>query len=269
VTVLEALAEIERWIAEASGRARYVTTPNLDHLVLLRKNAELREAYRHASLVTADGWPVVSLARWLGDPLPERVAGSDLCPLLCARAAAARRTLKLFLLGGKPGVADRAAARLQADYPGVIVVGTASPPLGFEKVRQANQLLVEQVNRSGADLLLLGLGAPKQELWIHAHAPQIAVPAVLCGGATIDFLAGEQRRAPHWMREHRLEWVHRLATNPRRLFWRYLTDAWQLPQIYWAESRHRTSVSSEQAPRGEASGIPSGQGNPPFGSKVE
>jgi N-acetylglucosaminyldiphosphoundecaprenol N-acetyl-beta-D-mannosaminyltransferase len=246
VTCREALERIESWVEDPGAVCRYVTTPNLDHLVLLRRSEAFRAAYRDASLVTADGWPVITLSRWAGKALPERVAGSDLCPMLCARAASAGRPLRWFLLGGKPGVGQRAADRLQQTWPGVQVVGLASPPIGFESDRLQNDRLIEQINTSGADLLLIGLGAPKQELWIHAHARRLQVPVALCGGASIDFLAGEQTRAPQWMREHKLEWVHRLATNPRRLFWRYLTDAWQFPQILWAERRGRTAVAQSR-----------------------
>jgi N-acetylglucosaminyldiphosphoundecaprenol N-acetyl-beta-D-mannosaminyltransferase len=119
----------------------------------------------------------------------------------------------------------------------VQVVGTFSPPPGFERKPAENEQILAAIAAAHPDVLLVGLGAPKQELWVHAHASRIDAKIALCIGATIDFLAGEKRRAPRWMRRVGLEWVHRLATEPRRLASRYLRDAWIFPQLIWRDWR--------------------------------
>ena len=137
--------------------------------------------------------------------------------LRAAEGNADNNPLKVFLLGAAPGVAERAAERIHERWPSVEVVGSYSPPLGFEKDACENENILQQVAAAKPDVLVVGLGAPKQELWVHTHCQQIAAPVALCVGATIDFLAGEKPRAPVWMRRTGLEWVHRLASEPRRL----------------------------------------------------
>lgn len=225
------------------GGCRYVVTPNVDHAVMLQTNRRLQAAYAGAGLVLADGKPIVWASWLLQRPVPERVAGSDLAPALFDRAAALHlngqldRPLRVFLLGAAPGVADRAASRIVARWPGVEIVGTLSPPLGFERDAAENDRIVAAVNDAEADLVLLGLGAPKQELWVSEYAPRLNARAALCVGATIDFLAGEKMRAPRWMQRIGLEWFHRLATEPRRLAVRYARDAWIFPQLLWRDWR--------------------------------
>ncbi len=232
----EAVAELRGWIERDDGRCRYVVTPNVDHAVMFRDRADLRAAYAGASLVLADGAPVVLASRLLRRPLPERVAGSDLAPALFASSADGR-TLRVYLLGAAPGVAQRAAGNIVARWPNVEVVGVYSPPLGFERDPAENDAIIARVNAVKPDVLVLGFGAPKQELWIAAHADRLQAKTALCLGATIDFLAGEKARAPLWMRLGGLEWLHRLASEPRRLFRRYLRDALVFPRLVWAEWR--------------------------------
>ncbi len=112
-----------------------------------------------------------------------------------------------------------------------------SPPLGFERDEAENERILAAVAALKPDLVVLGLGAPKQELWIHAHADRLEAKVALCIGATIDFLAGEKRRAPRWMRRVGLEWFHRLSSEPGRLAKRYLRDAWVFPQLVWRDWR--------------------------------
>ena len=233
----ETVERIYRWI-DHQGPCRYVVTPNVDHVVMYQERADLRAAYADASLVLADGAPLIAASRLLKKALPERVAGSDLCPALFD-AATTKRPLRVFLLGAAPGVADRAAERIHARWPAVQVVGTYSPPLGFEKDPAENEAILAQLEAAQADLLLVGLGAPKQELWVHQHHQVLPVKVALCIGATIDFLAGERRRAPVWMRKTGLEWLHRVASEPRRLAKRYARDAWIFPQLMWRELRQR------------------------------
>jgi N-acetylglucosaminyldiphosphoundecaprenol N-acetyl-beta-D-mannosaminyltransferase len=231
VNMRQAVETICDWTASRERGCRFVVTPNVDHVVLLRHHLGLQQAYRAASLVLADGWPLVLASRLLSRPLPERVAGSDLVPALFASG----HPLRVFLLGAGPGVADRAARRIHDTWPSVSVVGTCSPPLGFESQPEQTEKILASVNQSEADLLVLGLGAPKQELWIHAHHGQLRVPAALCVGATIDFLAGHRRRAPLWMQRAGLEWFYRMIKEPRRLAGRYAYDASVFPQLLWRE----------------------------------
>lgn len=220
---------------------RYVVTPNVDHAVMFQHENGLRDAYQDAAMVVADGAPLVAVSRLLGKGLPERVAGSDLAPrmldLADTLASAGGRRLRLFLLGAGPGVADRAAFRIGRQWPGVETVGTYCPPLGFEKDDAENERILEAVADAKPDVVLIGLGAPKQELWAHRFHDRLDAKVALCAGATIDFLAGEKQRSPVWMQRAGLEWAHRLATEPRRLAARYARDAWVFPQLVWGEYR--------------------------------
>jgi N-acetylglucosaminyldiphosphoundecaprenol N-acetyl-beta-D-mannosaminyltransferase len=223
----ESVDTLLAWCTAPRGAAcRYVVTPNVDHAVMYQENESLRAAYADASLILADGLPVVLASRLLGRALPERVAGSDLA-----------QPLRVFLLGAAPGVAERAAGNIVARWSNVEIVGVLSPPLGFERSKEENDRILEAVATAQPDLLILGLGAPKQELWMHAHAERLQAKVALCIGATIDFLAGEKRRAPRWMRRIGLEWFHRLASEPGRLAKRYLRDAWIFPQLVWRDWR--------------------------------
>jgi N-acetylglucosaminyldiphosphoundecaprenol N-acetyl-beta-D-mannosaminyltransferase len=233
----EAVAEVLRWIDEDDGTCRYVVTPNVDHAVMFQENPALRASYEEASLILADGAPVVWASHLLGRPLPERVTGSDLTPAIFA-AYTGERPLKLYLLGAAPGVAQRAAVEIEKQWPLIKVVGSYSPPLGFEHNERENESIIARVNADQPDLLILGLGAPKQELWIHRHHKRLTASAALCVGATIDFLAGEKSRAPKIVQRAGLEWMHRLLSEPRRLFRRYARDAWIFPQLMWREWRN-------------------------------
>jgi N-acetylglucosaminyldiphosphoundecaprenol N-acetyl-beta-D-mannosaminyltransferase len=246
LTMGETVDTVLAWAGEPRGtNCRFVVTPNVDHAVMFQTNDKLRAAYADAALVLADGAPVVAAARMLRRAIPERVPGSDLAPALFKRVTksiddgvgSTTLPLRVFLLGAGPGVAERAAANIAARWSGVEVVGTLSPPMGFERDASENERILAAVAAAAPDILLVGFGAPKQELWVHAHASQLNAKVALCIGATIDFLAGEKRRAPRWMRRVGLEWLHRLSTEPRRLAKRYLRDAWVFPQLVWRDWR--------------------------------
>ena len=245
----QAVRQVMNWVDEPFGRCRYIVTPNADHTVMLQEHEGLREAYHGADMVLADGFPVILASRLLGRHLPERVAGSDLVPALF-EAADPKRPLRIFLLGAAPGVADRAAARIGTEWPGVEVVDTYSPPFGFEHDGVEQERILTRVRAASPDLLVVGLGAPKQEIWVHEHHAKIEAPVALCVGATIDFLAGERSRAPRWLQRIHLEWLYRLLGEPRRLFWRYARDAWVFPQLVWREWRSHADgrKSSERKP---------------------
>jgi N-acetylglucosaminyldiphosphoundecaprenol N-acetyl-beta-D-mannosaminyltransferase len=235
ITMSEAVDRLLDWCNRPRSEAcRYVVTPNVDHAVLFQHRADLRAAYADASLVLADGAPIVLAAQLLGRDLPERVAGSDLVPRLFD---ACKPPLRVFLLGAAAGVADVAATRIKLRWQGIQVVGTYSPPIGFENDHAENARILARVSAAAPDLLIIGFGAPKQELWVHRHRYQIQAKVAVCAGATIDFLAGNKRRSPAWMRRVGLEWLHRVWTEPRRLAARYARDAWVFPQLVWREWR--------------------------------
>jgi len=243
ITLERACQIIYSWFDASEGGCRVVVTPNVDHLVMMSRSPMLRAAYDAASLVVADGWPIVAVSRLLRTPLPERVAGSDLVPALMARWPGPGR-LMVFLLGAAPGVAERAAERVQENCPLVDVCGIHSPPIGFENDAAENARIVDKINARRPHLVVVGLGAPKQETWLQRHASQLNAKVAIAGGGTIDFIAGQQPRAPVWVRRIGMEWFHRLVSDPRRLGGRYLYDAWVFPQLiakeFWRKVRSET-----------------------------
>jgi N-acetylglucosaminyldiphosphoundecaprenol N-acetyl-beta-D-mannosaminyltransferase len=234
LTLDQAVDHVWHWFDDLAVDCRVVVTPNLDHAVMLQEHQQLRDAYRQADLVVADGWPLVMASRLLRKPLPARVAGSDLVPAIFGRAFASR-SLTVFLLGAGPGVANRAAELIHANWPAVQVVGAYSPPMGFQHDEEENLEILARIAAARPDLLVVGLGAPKQELWVNNHRDQIHARAAICAGATIDFLAGKKRRAPRWVRTIGMEWCHRMCSEPRRLVRRYARDAWMFPRLLWRE----------------------------------
>jgi len=239
VSMSESVALLLDWCHGSRRKAcRFVVTPNTDHAVLFQHHADLQAAYANASLVLADGLPLVLAARMFGQHLPERVAGSDLVPALFASNT---RPLRVFLFGAAPGVADQAAARIEREWPNVSVVGTYSPPLGFELDATENSRAIAAMAAVEHDLLIVGLGAPRQEIWVHRHRHELPAKVAICAGATIDFLAGNRHRSPVWMRRLGLEWFHRVCSEPRRLAGRYARDAVVFPHLLWREWR-RSSV---------------------------
>ncbi len=206
--------------ALARGLRGYVVTPNVDHLVLYRESEAFRAACDGASLRLADGMPIVWASRLLGRPLRGRTAGSDLFPLLCGMAAARGHTV--FLLGGAAGVAERAAIRLTARFPGLQIAGVHAPPDPFDHDGEGTEAAVSAVNSARPALLFVALGTPKQELWVHRYWSGLDAAVAVCCGAALDFAAGAQIRAPRWMQRAGLEWLWRLAHDPGRLWKRYL-----------------------------------------------
>jgi N-acetylglucosaminyldiphosphoundecaprenol N-acetyl-beta-D-mannosaminyltransferase len=221
ITLAGAIDAIEAMIV--SGLGGVVVTPNVDHVVIADRHHRFREAYAAADLSLADGKPIVWASRLLGEPVPEKVSGSDLVLPLLDRAAS--RGWRVYLLGAGPGVAEAAAEQLR--QRGVEIAGIAAPRLAASSAAQADpaaQDAADAVRTAHPHLVLVAFGAPKQELWMHDHRRDLA-PAVLVGiGAALDFIAGRVRRAPRWMSDGGLEWVWRLAQEPRRLWRRYLLE---------------------------------------------
>lgn len=210
----------------AAGDGFAVATLNLDHMVKLRASAAFRAAYAAQDFVVADGNPVVWLSRLAGSPVG-LVTGSDLV-LPMARVAAAAG-IAVALVGSTQHALDAAAAAMQAAVPGLRVVLRHAPPQGFDAEGPPGAAALDRIAASGAGLVFLALGAPRQEML--AARGRAALPAVgfVSVGAGLDFLAGEQRRAPRWMRRFALEWLWRATRDPLRLGPRYVRCALILP----------------------------------------
>lgn len=204
----------------ARGHGGWIATANLDHLRRLQCRGDFRDAYENTTVVVADGMPVVWASRLQGTPVPERVAGSDLINSLSAGAAAAG--FRVFLLGGDPGTADSAAVRLQAEHPGLEVVGTTCPAVGFERDERQMHALAQQLTSSRPDIVFVALGSPKQELLIDRLRQRLPAAWWIGVGISFSFVAGDVRRAPRWLQRIGMEWAHRLMQEPRRLAGRYL-----------------------------------------------
>jgi N-acetylglucosaminyldiphosphoundecaprenol N-acetyl-beta-D-mannosaminyltransferase len=186
-----------------------------------QRDPELLEIHNRAGMVTPDGMPLVWAARYAGCRETGRVYGPDLMLATCERAA--QEGWRSYFYGGAPGVADELAARLQDRFPGMPVVGTFSPPFRPLTAEESAEI-VSRINDSGADLVWVGLSTPKQERWMAAHRDDLRAAVLLGVGAAFDFHAGRVRQAPSWMQRSGLEWVFRLAVEPRRLWRRYLRN---------------------------------------------
>ena len=232
VDMAGAVGRVEEWLIQNDRLCRFVVTANVDHVVTLNASLEFRDAYQHAAMVLVDGNPIVWASRLLGVQLQGTVPGSDLVPAIFDHVSTTWDSpLAIYLLGAGPGVAERAKVIIERRWRQVRVVGVHSPAFGFEKDEDECLRICDHINQSGAALLVVGLGAPKQELWVHKHAAKLDVNVALCAGATIDFLAGEKKRAPLWMRRWGLEWFHRMLSEPRRLTRRYAHDAVVFPRL--------------------------------------
>lgn len=218
LTLAGAVDAIERLVREGEGGT--VLTPNVDHVVLAHEDRRFRAAYEQASLSLCDGKPVQWAARLLGEPVPEKVSGSDLVLPLLERAA--EKGMTVFLFGGAPGSAERARDALAARLPSLRIAGVASPRVPVDDRPEAHEESARLIAATRPDLVLVGLGAPKQELFAQAVRASVRPAVLLCLGASIDFLAGAVPRAPAWMSEHGLEWLYRLGREPGRLWRRYL-----------------------------------------------
>jgi N-acetylglucosaminyldiphosphoundecaprenol N-acetyl-beta-D-mannosaminyltransferase len=232
LTFDQAIDEIERLID--SGEGGSVFTPNVDHLVQLEDNAVFRDAYQEASLCLVDGQPLFWASRLLGSPLPEKISGSDLILPLVRRAE--QKRWRVYLIGGAPGIGTLAAEKLRAEFD-VDIVGIEAPHVAKNGQPVDGPAVIERMAAARPHLVFVAFGAPKQELFIRASLAAIR-PAVAVGvGAGFDFIAGTMRRAPRWMSQGGLEWLFRLAQEPRRLAKRYLLDDPKFVSIFYRTLR--------------------------------
>ena len=239
ISLPQALSRIEGLIRDRRGG--FVVTPNVDHIVLAHQLPRLREAYRRASLSLADGQPLLWMARALGRPIPEKISGSDFIWTLAERAA--ERGWRVFLYGGSEAVSAQAAAVLSARYPALRIVGrdTSAWPSA------QSQDVVEKIRTSGADIVIVALGCPKQESWMLQHGGAIAPALALGLGGSLDFVAGKVPRAPRWMSRAGLEWSYRLAREPRRMAHRYLVRDRKIVPLFLRMLADRALSSSRRS----------------------
>ncbi|MPZ19215.1 MAG: WecB/TagA/CpsF family glycosyltransferase [Luteitalea sp.] len=220
-----ALDVIDRWIT--SGAGQYVCVTGVHGVMESQRDARLRDIHNAAGLVTPDGMPLVWLSRWRGWRNTARVYGPDLMLAICERSLATG--YRHFFFGGREGVPERLARRLEKRYPGLAIAGTYSPPFKAMTPEEEAQV-IRRINDAKPDIVWVGLGTPKQERWMATHVHELS-PSVLIGvGAAFDFHAGLKRQAPKWMQQSGLEWLFRLASEPRRLWRRYLVNN---PQFIW------------------------------------
>lgn len=212
-----------------AGEGGWVVTANLHHLRRLVWDKQYARLCEGATLVVADGMPLIWASRIQGTPLPGRVAGSDL--ILSLSAAVARRGRPVYLLGGAPGTAQAAAKALQQCCSGLKVAGTYCPPVGFENDSDQMNLIERRLSRARPDVIYVALGSPKQERLISRLRHRLPNAWWLGVGISFSFLCGDVRRAPRWMRRIGLEWLHRLVQEPRRLARRYLVQG--IPFAGW------------------------------------
>ena len=216
VTAEEAVEQIENLIL--SGGTHQVATANLDFWLNSLNDAHLHRIIAGCSLVLPDGMPLVWISRLLGHPLKERVSGVDMVPRLAELSA--KKGYGIYLLGGRPGVAERASKVLQEMHPGVNIVGHHAPPLAdLERMDHGDTL--ERIRAAKPDILLVAFGNPKQEKWIRMHSRRLGVPVSIGIGGSMDILVGDVHRAPKLMQRHGLEWLGRCMQEPARLLPRY------------------------------------------------
>lgn len=229
VSKTEAILHIEDCIKKR--RIGHVITPNVDQIIRNEKDAYFRKICDNAELLLIDGTPLMWIAKWYGTPVKEKICGSDLMPELCTLAA--QKGYSVFLLGAAEGVAALAAENLKKKNPGLKIAGVYSPPFGFEKnpeeIKKINKILLD----SGADLLFVGMGVPKQDIFIFENMNKYQIPMSFSIGATIDFEAGVQKRAPHWVNKIGMEWLYRLLSDPGRMFKRYIIDDMKIFKLAW------------------------------------
>jgi N-acetylglucosaminyldiphosphoundecaprenol N-acetyl-beta-D-mannosaminyltransferase len=229
-----AVAQIHRWIAER--QCNYVCITGVHGVMESQRDPHLKRIHNSAGMVTPDGMPMVWINRARGNSHVQRVYGPDLMREICK--VGVEKGHKHFLYGGAEGVAEKLAAKLGDEYPGIQVVGTHTPP--FRALSdQEDHGVVQMINHSGADVVWVGLSTPKQEYWMSRHLGRIHSPVMVGVGAAFDFIAGVKSQAPRWIRNNGFEWLYRMCTEPRRLGKRYLVNN---PMFCWNMLLHTLRV---------------------------
>lgn len=214
-----AVAEISRYVEE--GVRQYVCVTGVHGVMESQADPRLAEIHNRSGLTTPDGMPMVWAGKWAGASHMERVYGPDLMLSVCERAAT--NGWSSYFYGGKEGVAELLAERLQARFPGLVVAGTYSPPFR-PLTAEEDEGVVEMINAAKPDLIWVGLSTPKQEWWMAGHRDRMEASVLLGVGAAFDIHAGLLPQAPAWMQRTGLEWSYRLFREPKRLWRRYLSN---------------------------------------------
>lgn len=208
VTMKEAVSHVEGFIAQK--KPHLVVTPNAEMIMMANQDQHFAQIINHADLVIPDGAGVVWAARYNGDPMPERVAGYDLVQNLLVEAA--KKKYRIYMLGGAPGIVDKAKENAVKRYSGLQIVGTRH---GFF-TKQEEPEIINNIIKCQPDILLVALGVPRQEKWLVEFMDQIKAPVAIGVGGTFDVMAGVVQRAPLWMQNLNLEWLYRLLSEPKR-----------------------------------------------------
>ena len=220
VSMSETLQEICRLVDEK--KKSYVVAINVDVVMKIENDDYLKKITDEADLTLVDGKPLVWIAKWHKHPVKEKISGSDMVPELCR--VAQQKGYRIYIIGGKDGIAEQAKSNLEHDLPGIKIVGTYAPPLGFEKDKDELLRINSKISEVHPDIVIACFGCPKQEKWIYENYKSYDAYVSVCAGATVDFLAGNVNRAPKWMADHGLEWLYRFTQEPKRLFKRYFVD---------------------------------------------
>lgn len=267
VNMTEAVDRIFEFVKEYSEdmRSRYVATVNVDFVVNTLawgndhvSNTELLHILRKADLAIADGMPLVWLSKLIGTPLKERVTGADLVPKIAEKASTNGKSI--YFLGGRPGIAKQAADKLQQSNKGLKIAGTLSPNIyneGLELLdaEEEDSRIIADINNCNPDILLIGLGNPKQEIWFERNKHRLKVPVSIGVGGTYEFIVGTVKRAPKWMQKSGLEWVYRITKDPKRLWKRYFVGLFKfsihaLPLISNKKNTY-TTLKTEKTQKNE------------------
>lgn len=218
----ETLERIDHFVQAGRRTRRFhqVATVNTDFLVKAAEDPKLRRLLQSVHLATPDGMPLLWASRLLGSPLKERVTGADLVPAIAELAA--QKGYSIYLFGAGPGIAQKAAQVLQERYPALTIAGVASPP--YTPIQQMDRSVLDDIRAANPDILLVALGNPKQEKWIEMYGRQVNAPVIMGVGGSLDFIAGNIKRAPLWMQKSGFEWLFRIMQEPRRLWRRYVVD---------------------------------------------
>ncbi|MEM9072901.1 MAG: WecB/TagA/CpsF family glycosyltransferase [Myxococcota bacterium] len=219
------------------GRGGWVVTANLDILRRFVLDSDARGAYEAADLRVADGMPLVWASQLLGEPLPERIAGSTLTSAIAARAAETGRTL--YLLGGDEGAAEGTARSFQARWPSLTILGTSRPWVSSPATTEEIDAIAAEIGSVAPDLILVGLGSPKQEYVIQKLKQRFPATWLMGVGISFGFVAGQVKRAPEWMQRAGAEWIHRMAQDPQRLVRRYLIDDLPFAALLFGDALRR------------------------------
>lgn len=229
VNMDETLCEIESFIHQ--NKKSYIIAINIDVVIKIENDDYLKMITDHADMVLVDGKPLIWISHLYNQQIKAKVSGSDLVPQVCKMAA--QKGYTIFILGGKDGIAEKAKNNLEKKIPNIRIVGTYAPPFGFEKDKKELDKINIRISEVKPDLMIVCFGCPKQEKFVYENYQKYDAKVSICAGATVDFLAGNIKRAPRWMSEYGFEWFYRFLQEPRRMFRRYFINDVKILRLIW------------------------------------